>query len=122
MHHQLTQLSAQDFRCEADALLAVDRFAKKLKYHCLEAVNLTKHSQHKKPGRPRKDAQPQVNYRIEATLSRNSQAIQKAIASSGRFVLATNVTDSTELTAELVLREYKGQQSPERGFRFLKDP
>jgi hypothetical protein len=34
--------SAQDFRCEADALLAADRFAKKLKYHCLEAVNLTK--------------------------------------------------------------------------------
>ena len=114
LNHQLTQLSAQDFRCEADALLAADRFAKKLKYHCLEAVNLTNHSQHKKPGRPRKDAQPQVNYRIEATLSRNSPAIQKAIASSGRFVLATNVTDSTELTAELVLLEYKGQQSPER--------
>jgi transposase len=65
LNHQLTQLSAQDFRCEADALLAADRFAKKLKYHCLEAVNLTKHSQHKKPGRPRKDAQPQVNYRIQ---------------------------------------------------------
>jgi len=32
-----------------------------------------------------------------------------------------NVTNSTELTAELVLLEYKGQQSPERGFRFLKD-
>jgi transposase len=68
LHHQLTQWSAQDFRCEADALLAADRFAKHLKYHCLEAVNLTKHSQHKKPGRPRKDAQPQVNYRIEATV------------------------------------------------------
>jgi transposase len=122
LNHQLTQLSAQEFRCEADALLAADRFAKKLKYHCLEAINLTKHSQHKKPGRPRKDAQPQVNYRIEATLSRNSPAIQKALASSGRFVLATNVTNSTELTAELVLLEYKGQQSPERGFRFLKDP
>jgi transposase len=53
--------------------------------------------------------------------TRTATAIQKAIASSGRFVLATNVTDSTELTAELVLLEYKGQQSPERRFLFLKD-
>ena len=122
LNSQLTQLCAQDFRCEADALLAADRFGSKLKYHCLEAIALTKHTQHNKPGRPRKDAQPQVKYRIQATLERNPTTIQEAIASSGRFVLATNVTDATELSAEEVLQEYKKQQAPERGFRFLKDP
>lgn len=122
LNQQLTQLCAQDFRCEADALLAADRFAKKLKYHYLATVMVTKHSQHKKPGRPRKDAQPQVNYRLQATLALDQEAVQNAIASSGRFVLATNVTDSEFLTAEQVLLEYKAQQSPERGFRFLKDP
>lgn len=75
-----------------------------------------------KPGRPRKDAQPQVNYRLQATLALHQEGVQNAIASSGRFVLATNVTDSEFLTAEQVLFEYKAQQSPERGFRFLKDP
>ena len=40
----------------------------------------------------------------------------------GRFILATNVLDADKLSNEDVLREYKAQQSTERGFRFLKDP
>jgi len=36
----------------------------------------------------------------------------------GRFVLATNDVD---LEADTILKYYKGQQSVERGFRFLKD-
>ena len=68
LNQQLSQLCLSDFRCEADALLAADRFAKKLEYHCLQAVTLTKNSQHVKPGRPRKDAQPSITYRIQATL------------------------------------------------------
>jgi len=79
LNQQLTQLCAQDFRCEADALLAADRFAKKLKYHYLATVMVTKHSQHKKPGRPRKDAQPQVNYRLQATLALHQEAVQNAV-------------------------------------------
>ena len=41
---------------------------------------------------------------------------------AGRFILATNVLDSAQLSDEDLLREYKAQQSTERGFRFLKDP
>ena len=41
---------------------------------------------------------------------------------AGRFILATNVLDAETLSNDDVLREYKGQQSSERGFRFLKDP
>jgi transposase len=55
-------------------------------------------------------------------LERHQEVVQNALTASGRFVLATNVTDSAQLSAELVLLEYKRQQSPERGFRFLKDP
>ena len=40
----------------------------------------------------------------------------------GRFILATNVLDADKLSNEDVLREYKAQESTERGFRFLKDP
>jgi len=36
--------------------------------------------------------------------------------------LATNVIDTKELSDDDALREYKAQQSTERGFRFLKDP
>ena len=41
---------------------------------------------------------------------------------AGRFILATNVLDETELTADEMLSKYKDQQAVERGFRFLKDP
>ena len=42
--------------------------------------------------------------------------------SAGRFFLATNVLNSSELTPEEMLCKYKEQQSVERGFSFLKDP
>jgi transposase len=38
------------------------------------------------------------------------------------FILATNVLDTSALSAANALREYKAQQGVERGFRFLKDP
>ena len=41
---------------------------------------------------------------------------------TGRFILATNLLDDTTWTAELILQEYKAQQTTERGFRFIKDP
>lgn len=119
---QLQQLCRQEFQCEPDALQATERFAKKLKYHCLEAISVVKQTHYSQPGRPRKDTQPQVSYQVRATLVRNQATIEQANACSGRFILATNVTEKDLLSAEQVLQEYKEQQSPERGFRFLKDP
>jgi len=42
--------------------------------------------------------------------------------SAGRFVLATNILESSVLSNDEMIREYKAQQSCERGFGFLKDP
>jgi len=36
--------------------------------------------------------------------------------------LATNLLDDKKWTADLLLQEYKAQQTTERGFRFIKDP
>jgi len=44
------------------------------------------------------------------------------LLSAGRFIIATNVLDSKELSDDSMLSEYKAQQSCERGFGFLKDP
>ncbi len=49
-------------------------------------------------------------------------SIDVELQRSGRFILATNVLEQQELSDDDVLREYKAQQSTERGFRFLKDP
>ncbi len=41
---------------------------------------------------------------------------------AGRFILATNILDTTAVSNQQVLSEYKAQQSNERGFRFIKEP
>jgi transposase len=74
-------------------------------------------------GRPRKDAQAQeCHYQIHATLVANQAAIAIEQQRTGRFILATNVLEPQPLSNDDLLREYKAQQSTERGFRFLKDP
>jgi len=60
------------------------------------------------------------SYQVRASLM--PKKLQFAVRCAGRFILATNVLDIDELTDDDVLREYKAQQSTERGFRFLKDP
>lgn len=60
--------------------------------------------------------------RICATLILNTEAIASHQQRAGRFILATNVLDESDLSDDEMLREYKAQQSTERGFRFLKDP
>ena len=57
-----------------------------------------------------------------AQLSQDTDAITKTQRRAGRFILATNVLENDIYSDDELLREYKGQQSCERGFRFLKDP
>jgi transposase len=58
---------------------------------------------------------------ISATLSQNESEINTEFLRAGRFIIATNLLDSNELTHDSILSEYKAQQSWERGFAFLKD-
>jgi transposase len=72
-------------------------------------------------------------------LERDEAALAKARQRSGRFILATNAAAATAAAAtaaavleeeeeeerytnDELLKEYKAQQSAQRGFRFLKDP
>jgi transposase len=55
-------------------------------------------------------------------LIENQELITENQNSCGRFILATNILDTTELSASEILIIYKQQQSSERGFRFIKDP
>lgn len=120
---QLRQLSQQEFACAADAIQAAQCFETQQRFHQLADLEVIEHKRHTKPGRPRKDAQPQqCYYQIRATVIPNEVAIATAKQRAGRFILATNVLDAQQLSNDELLREYKAQQSTERGFRFLKDP
>lgn len=120
---KLRLLCSQVFASEPDARQAASKFETALKYHRLSDLQFIPLVHYDKAGRPGKDQQPsRVTYQIQATLVANQAVIESSLKVAGRFILATNVLEPTELTPEQALLEYKDQQSNERGFRFLKDP
>lgn len=120
---KLKSLMKQDFACAADAKKASDKLSRSLKYHCLESVEIKNHAHYNKAGRPTKNQSPEhFTYRVTAQVISVDSVIEIVQRQAGRFILATNVLDEEILPNDEVLTEYKGQQSSERGFRFLKDP
>lgn len=94
-----------------------------MKYHCLQNIKLIQQYHYQKSGRPGKSSQPnRISYKIQASLVINQGVFEAEMRSAGRFILATNLVDDEELSAESAFREYKEQQVNERGFRFLKNP
>ncbi len=109
----LARLSRAKFETAAEAKAIVKAENKKLKYHQLNLVKLNKVKDKKSN---------KYVYQIEATLSENLEIIATEKKRAGRFVLATNILDPQELSADQILRAYREQQAAERGFAFLKDP
>jgi len=116
-------LEKKEFACEPDAIRAAREFEKTLKYHSLTQLNLVAKSHYKSKGRPRpEDKVSHYTYHIQANLVEDEAVIQTYRHQTGRFILATNLLDDKKWTADLLLQEYKAQQTTERGFRFIKDP
>ncbi len=113
---ELKKLSQDKFACEADAIKALSKLSKQFKYHQIQESKVTEIISNKK------DNQAGIAYRVSATVCKNESKINTEILSAGRFIIATNVLDSKQLDDDLILSEYKAQQSCERGFGFLKDP
>ena len=133
----LKSLESKEFACEPDALSAAADFEKTLKYHLLNELKIITKPHYQRRGRPRTDdGISHYTYHIQASLTENKIVIKNHCYQAGRFILATNLLDEeinstvdapTELDEEkwtpaLILKEYKAQQSTERGFRFIKDP
>ena len=119
----LKSLTNKSFACEADALSAVTEFEKTLKFHNLSELQIVSQPHYSRRGRPNPEQQPTHNsWHIQAGLIENPVTVAAIQKQAGRFILATNSVDSEKWADSDILREYKGQQSTERGFRFLKDP
>ncbi len=84
---------------------------KKLKYHHLVLKDVSKTTDQKTK---------KTVYKATIILEKKSEKIEEEEKKAGRFILATNVLEN--LSPSEILTAYKGQQSCERGFRFLKDP
>jgi transposase len=119
----LARLSTQEFACIADALNAAQNLSAKMTWHQLCDIQTTQKRHYDKAGKPSKEDVPKrISYRVTATLVPVENEIEAQRIRCGRFILATNVLDSKQLSADDALREYKAQQGVEGGFRFLKDP
>ena len=120
---QLWHLGNKPFACEADAEEAAKAFEKKLRYHSL-TYRIERKFHYGKKGRPTAADEPVgESWYIRGELEKNLEAIERARAFKGVFIIATNETDAKKLPSEQLLEVYKAQgTSVERGFRFLKDP
>lgn len=122
-HRELQVLAGQDFACVADAMAAAEKLSTNMKWHKLDHIQTLEKLHYEKRGKPKPDAIPtSISFRVSADLIPIDPEISAQRVRCGRFILATNILDSLQFTGDDVLREYKAQQSTERGFRFLKDP
>jgi len=116
-------LGNRRFACQADARVAAERELKEKPAWLDIHSELVAHPQYAGKGRPRKDARP-VSHRwqIVATVSVNQERVEQEAFRKACWIVGTNVLEPTVLSDQHLIATYKGQGSPERGFRFLKDP
>jgi transposase len=117
------QLSSTEFACATDALKAAHKLSSQMNLHQLSDLQVIEKPHYGKVGKPGKDDVPQrLSYHVTASIVPIDSEIETQRRRCGRFILATNVLDSDQLSPDDALQQYKAQQGVERGFRFLKDP
>jgi len=85
------------------ALIAAERLSHKLPLHQLADIQVKEVKKHTERGRPSKDACPTF-YQVDALLELKETALAVEIKRAGRFILATNVIDTKELSDDDALR------------------
>jgi transposase len=116
----LKKLMSKRFVCVPDAENDAKLWDSVHSHHRLKNLQILPVAEkvEKRRGRPKKNEAVNVSFKIEAEIETNDSALTEERKKLGRFVLASNKTD---LDPEDMLNYYKGQQTVERGFRFLKD-
>lgn len=119
---KLKALHNKDFGCEDAICKAVDALTKTWKYHHLK-VTLRTEKRYTQPGRPTDDAPFELVWCFDGNIYEDDTKIEPIRCTHGKYIIATNELDSTQLGLLEMLAIYKQQStSVERGFRFLKDP
>jgi len=115
-----------EYFCREDAEAAAARLAREgSPYHFCSCVVKEKPTYFR--GRPPKDGERKIAkmmYVLEGEVAEKKDAVERARAAAGCFVLLTNVPDSGEMahSGAEALAAYKEQHGIERNFGFLKDP
>ena len=102
---ELKKLSKEKFACEADAIKELSKLSKKFKYHQINTVSVIENTQNL--GKQEKEK----FYQLSATIIEDKDKINPSILSAGRFIIATNILEETELDNTSMIYKYKAQQS-----------
>jgi transposase len=122
---KIRQLSRREFENKAATFENIKGLSDSLKYHRLTEIQgnpFQPDSKKSKSKSKSKDKLLSEFYQVQTELKLDFSAIEVQKKRAGRFVLATNDLDKKRLNSEEILKKYKEQQAPERGFSFLKDP
>jgi transposase len=115
----LKQLAKEEFETQNQARNKLKQINKKLQYFRLTEIDVIQRISKNKNNQSQ---EPKQVYQIESKSEALTEVIEAKRKEAGRFILATNIVDETEIKPEEILDKYKNQQSCERGFAFLKDP
>ena len=116
---ELNSLMKQKFTSSEGATEIANQFASSLKYHQITEIKIKSTIQ--KANKKKESAPPKI-YQFTAELEINQAKVNELQSRAGRFILATNQLEKSQLSSDDMLIKYKEQQAPERGFAFLKDP
>ena len=113
-----------EYACLPDAQAAVLRLPRG-RFH--ELVGRVEEGPMYATGRPKADGTRKIQrtiYRLKISLQPREQAIARARAEAGCFVLVSNEPEETSggLSSKDLLRAYQDQHAVEQNFGFLKDP
>ncbi len=118
-------LSHRTFACAPDAQAALERERQQMPAWLRVQAEVGAVPKYGGPGRPRQDAQPvgQIwQVQIQAPVSLEAEALERAARRKATFLVATNCLDAVTLPDLDLIETYKAQSAVERGFAFLKDP
>ena len=108
----LKELTREEFEHYSQARYKLKGINKKLKFFEIKETKVIETvSKQKKTVQKR-----------EGNIEIKQQEIDRKRQEAGRFILATNILDESEIKPQEILQTYKNQQGCERGFGFLKDP
>jgi transposase len=118
----LCKLSRQKFACQADAEIAINQLSDSWKYHQITETECREKALNKTRIKAQRTNTETIKYQINGKIQTRKSVREAETIKAGRFILATNIIEKTEISQRQILEEYKEQQSNERGLRFLKDP
>ncbi len=124
-----SELTEREFACREDAEQALEEFESKLEASKFAGKQVQRATHYVLEESSSPDGKGnwleetgEVDWLTRGTLVPSEKRKAQLLKQKSLFIVATNELDDQVLSAEEMLKGYKGQVRVERGFRFLKDP